>query len=251
MRAWRPDVPGVREVLHAHFTDHAYPAHAHGDWTLMLVDTGAVAYTLGRRDRIADATSATLLPPGVPHDGRAAPRSAGFRKRVVYLDATWLPEAVVGGAVDAPTRVEALAPVRALHAALAAPGDELEAENLLALIAAGFAERVARVVRSDAPLAARLRDLLEARLTDGLTLAAAGELLGSHPSHLSRAFSAAYGMPPHQYVMGRRVDAARRRLLDGASIADAAAASGFYDQAHLTRQFARVLGTTPARFRAA
>jgi AraC-like DNA-binding protein len=61
-------------------------------------------------------------------------------------------------------------------------------------------------------------------------------------------FTASYGVSPHRYVTGRRVDAARRLLLDRYSVADAAAASGFYDQAHLTRQFSRVLGTTPHRF---
>src|SRR5687768_9676068 len=29
IRAWRPGLDGVVEVLHAHFTDHAYPMHAH------------------------------------------------------------------------------------------------------------------------------------------------------------------------------------------------------------------------------
>ena len=46
VRAWRPGVPGVGEVLHAHFTDHAYPAHVHDLWTVLLVDTGGVDYLL-------------------------------------------------------------------------------------------------------------------------------------------------------------------------------------------------------------
>lgn len=29
-------MPGIAEVLHARFTDHAYPAHVHDTWTLML-----------------------------------------------------------------------------------------------------------------------------------------------------------------------------------------------------------------------
>ena len=43
LRAWRPEVPGVAEVLHAYFPDHAYPLHTHDTWTLLIVDTGAVA----------------------------------------------------------------------------------------------------------------------------------------------------------------------------------------------------------------
>ena len=39
-------MPGVVEVFHAHFTEHAYPMHAHDTWTLLIVDDGAVRYDL-------------------------------------------------------------------------------------------------------------------------------------------------------------------------------------------------------------
>ena len=99
--AWRPPVPGIAEVFHAHFTDHAYPSHTHDAWTLLLVDDGAVRYDLDRREHRALHGLVTLLPPHVPHDGRAA-TPAGFRKRVVYLDAAVLGLDLVGAAVDRP-----------------------------------------------------------------------------------------------------------------------------------------------------
>ncbi len=250
MRAWRPAVPGVREVLHAHMEGHRYPSHAHGDWALMLVEQGAVAYDLGGRARIADGGAATLLPPGVAHDGRAAPRSAGFRKRVAYLDAAWVSEELSGSVVDRPARPDLLAPTRRLHDALGRPGDELAAEVALLDIAAlvGGGRSGHRSDRVDHSLAVRLRDLLESRLLDGTTLAEAGAVLGAHPGHLSRSFSSAYGLPPHRYLTSRRVDVARRLLLTGSSPAEAAALAGFYDQAHLTRHFRKVLGATPRAF---
>jgi hypothetical protein len=66
VHAWRPAVPGVGEVLHARFTQHAYPAHTHDLWTVLLVDTGGVSYDLDRRPQEAPAGSLTLLPPHVP-----------------------------------------------------------------------------------------------------------------------------------------------------------------------------------------
>ncbi|GAA2176612.1 AraC family transcriptional regulator [Agrococcus versicolor] len=250
MRAWRPRVPGVREVLHARMTDHAYPAHAHADWALMLVDEGAVSYDLGGRARIADRSRATLLPPGVAHDGRAASRADGFRKRVAYLDASWLSATLAGAVVDRPDRDDLVAETRMLHRALATPGAELAAEGMLVELSGRFAASPGAAIASvrDPALALRLRDLLEDRLVDGVPLAEAGRLLGAHPAHLSRSFSAAFGIPPHRYVTGRRVDLARRLLLGGHPPGEVAAAAGFHDQAHLTRHFRRVLGTTPARF---
>ncbi len=98
-------------------------------------------------------------------------------------------------------------------------------------------------------LAARLRELLDARVVEGITLEEASARLGhSHPTHLIRSFRKAYGLPPHVYLTGRRVALARGLLLAGAGPAEAAAEAGFYDQAHLARHFARHVGTSPARF---
>ena len=74
----------------------------------------------------------------------------------------------------------------------------------------------------------------------------AAKLVHAHPAHLVRAFSREYGMPPHRYLTGRRVDLARRYLLDGHPPAEVATLAGFYDQSHLNRHFRRMLGVTPA-----
>lgn len=63
-----------------------------------------------------------------------------------------------------------------------------------------------------------------------------------------RTFTAAFGLPPHRYLTGRRVEAARARLLAGEPIASVAVGVGFHDQAHLHRHFTRLVGTTPRRY---
>ena len=79
-------------------------------------------------------------------------------------------------------------------------------------------------------------------------MAAAAELLGADPTHLARGFKATFGIAPHAYVVTRRLEIARDRILDGQPLADVAADVGFFDQAHLTRRFKRFLGVTPGRF---
>ncbi|WP_208760893.1 helix-turn-helix transcriptional regulator [Micromonospora orduensis] len=255
--AWRPAVAGVAEVFHAHFVDHAYPRHVHDVWTLLIVDDGAVRFDLDRHRHGALRTSVTLLPPYVPHDGRSATAS-GFRKRVLYLDTSALAPDLVGRAVDEPDLADPRLRDRIhhLHHVLATPGEEFEAESRLALILDRLrAQLCGRAPVSTAPgvpgLADRLRELLDARTVDGVTLREAAELLHAHPTHLVRAFTRAHGLPPHSYLTGRRVELARRLLLAGQRPAEAATAAGFFDQAHLSRHFRRFLGVSPARYPAA
>lgn len=252
LRAWAPDVPGVTEVLHARFTDHAYPPHTHDAWTLLVVDAGTVRYELDRREHGTSRGLLTLLPPHVPHDGRAA-TGAGFRKRVVYLEPSVLPVHLAGAAVDAPDRDDPLLGpiVDALHSALLHPGDELEAENHLVALTARLTHHLARTAPPplvDTSTASRLRSLLDDRVAEKVTLEDASAALGVTPTHLVRAFSRRYGLAPHRYLTGRRVDLARRLLLAGTPAAEVAVAVGFHDQAHLTRHFRRLLGTTPGAF---
>lgn len=254
VRAWHPEVPALREVFHARF-DHSYPMHTHDAWAVFLVDEGAVSFGLDRSDHHVSPQHLVLLPPGIPHDGRPAMEGAAYRKRVLYLEPDWLPADLAGLAARTPELPDA-APLRtahAVHAALAAPeptdpSGTMAAEQGLLTLRDEILRRYDRAApgRPDAPLARRLRDLLDDHLTEPLTIARAAELLGAHPSHLVRAFSQAYGIPPHQYVLGRRVDRARRLLVDGHRPAEAATAVGFHDQAHLTRHLRRVLGVTPS-----
>ncbi|MPY55339.1 helix-turn-helix transcriptional regulator, partial [Streptomyces acidicola] len=102
---------------------------------------------------------------------------------------------------------------------------------------------------SDRSLARRLRELLDERTAQGVTLGEAAALVHAHPAHLVRAFSTAFGIAPHQYLTSRRVEHARRLLLAGQPPSEVAALSGFYDQAHLTRHFKRLVGVPPGRYR--
>jgi AraC-like DNA-binding protein len=259
VRAWKPVVAGVQEVFHAHFVDYAYPPHVHDAWTVFIVDDGWIRYDLETRHRGAGGERVTILPPQVVHDGRAAADN-GFRKRVLYLSTDMLDERLTGHAVDQPDIPDPILrqAIHTLHHALGHPDDALEAESRLALVGdrlrahlSGHPLQVGGELHGhggNPGLAGDLRELLDERLFERTTLAQAGRDLGASPSHLVRCFTGTFGIAPHQYVTARRIDAARRRLLDGEPIALVAAGVGFYDQAHFTRQFRRHVGTPPGRY---
>jgi AraC-like DNA-binding protein len=257
VRAWKPAVPGIHEVFHARFVEHRYPPHTHDTWTVFIVDQGAIRYDLDTRHRGVAGSRVTILPPHVVHDGRAAD-ARGFAKRVLYLETSVIDEALIGAAVDDPVLHAAglRSQVAALHDALIRADDALEAETRLAFIA----ERIRSALgatedggtrRPTDELAEQLRAHLDSRLFEPITIANAAADLGASPTQLARSFSATFGIAPHAYVLGRRLEAARARILDGEPLAEVAAEVGFYDQAHLSRHFRRFIATTPGQFVAA
>ncbi|MFI6053241.1 AraC family transcriptional regulator [Streptomyces violascens] len=256
IRAWRPQVPGIAEVFHARFTDHAYPAHTHDTWDLMILDDGAVDFALDRRRHGATGTSSVLLlPPGISHDGRTV-TAAGFRKRNLYLDDSVLPQRLIGRAADTPVVNDGLLRhrIHRLHAALTHTEDGFEAESRLSFIRERLHSHLDALQprtpgREANRLATALRELLDSRIHAGVSLHEAAAILHAHPTHLIRCFKQTYGLPPHTYLTGKRIDQARRLLLDGHRPADVATAVGFHDQAHLNRHFTRHVGTAPARYK--
>jgi AraC-like DNA-binding protein len=254
VRAWKPDVPGIHEVFHARFVNHAYPPHTHDAWTVFIVDDGAIRYDLESRHRGASGARVTILPPHVVHDGRPA-NAAGFRKRVLYLGTEVLDERLIGRAVDDPD-IEDPALVRGLaklHDSLRDPDETLAAETLLTVMSTRLLKHLGDrheepFGRTDDGVASDLRDLLDEHRFEAMTLREAGRILHVSPAHLVRCFSRTFAIAPHRYLLARRIDAARTRLLDGEPITQVATGVGFHDQAHLTRHFKRHVGTTPADY---
>jgi AraC family transcriptional regulator len=68
--------------------------------------------------------------------------------------------------------------------------------------------------------------------------------------HFARQFKVATGLPPHQFVILRRVERAKQLLQAGTelSLAELALQAGFCDQSQFSRHFKRLLGVTPGQF---
>ena len=95
------------------------------------------------------------------------------------------------------------------------------------------------------------RQYLDAHIGDNVSLMSLAVVVGLSPFHLCRVFKDAVGLTPHAYQDQLRVRRAKQLLTEQVPIAQAAVEVGFYDQAHLTRHFKRVVGITPGRYVAA
>jgi AraC family transcriptional regulator len=94
-------------------------------------------------------------------------------------------------------------------------------------------------------------DYIEAHVDSELTLDNLAAVAHLSPYHFARMFKISTGMPPHQYVIARRVERAKLLLRGEAeiSLAQVAAQAGFWDQGHFTRHFKRLVGVTPGHYR--
>src|SRR5262245_41955703 len=152
VRAWKPEVPGISEVFHARFVDHAYPRHTHDDWTVFIVDDGSIRYDLDRYARGVGTSLVTVLPPHVVHDGRPATQE-GFRKRVLYVGTDVLGPHLIGQAADEPDIRDPalLSAIRRLHPLLERPDDALEAESVMASVGESLRKHLGESPAADHP----------------------------------------------------------------------------------------------------
>jgi AraC-like DNA-binding protein len=96
----------------------------------------------------------------------------------------------------------------------------------------------------------RACERLESDLSGKLTLQEIGAELGLSVSHFSRAFRASVGLPPHQWLLRRRVSVAKQLMtVRSLSLAEIAISAGFSNQSHLTRVFSNLVGVSPGVWR--
>ena len=94
-------------------------------------------------------------------------------------------------------------------------------------------------------------EYIEEHLDAGPTLEQMAAVARLSPYHFARQFKAATGLPPHQYVIMRRVERAKQLLQAGTdlSLAEVATHAGFSDQSQFSHHFKRLVGVTPGQFR--
>ena len=105
-------------------------------------------------------------------------------------------------------------------------------------------------------LAARQRRLLveyiDSHLDQAISLGQLAALCALSEYHFARMFRESFGLPPHQYVLARRLNCARELLRSTLKpLGEIALACGFASASHFTNRFRQALGGTPGEYRQA
>ncbi len=104
-------------------------------------------------------------------------------------------------------------------------------------------------------LAPRLRrqliDYVEAQLADPISLGELASFAALSEYHFARMFRESFGVPPHRYLLARRLTRAQQLLRGGAlPLGEIALACGFASASHFSNRFRAALGATPGDYRA-
>jgi AraC-like DNA-binding protein len=253
---------GGVELFRAWFAGPAYAKHRHDTYAIGLTDRGVQVFDYRGAGRVSMPGQVVVLHPDEVHDGNAGTK-AGFGYRIVYVEPGHMSEALRslrGRPYPLPFVREPVSEngvlAQAVRRAFAAPLDPLGADALIADLAEGLLAgegpggRPEPSRRVDAAVIERARQFLDAERARVVHSSELEAITGLTRYDLARQFRLMFGTSPHRYLLMRRLDLARRLILEARPLADVAGEAGFADQAHFTRVFKAAFGLTPARYRA-
>jgi AraC-like DNA-binding protein len=257
-----PDFRGV-SLLHANFTTQTYKPHIHE--TLVIAATERGGAVIESRGAAEEAPPRTLfvLNPDEPQAAWMG-RSRQWQYRAAYISRSAMREAAEGLGLESLgvftqtklTDTNLANQFLVWHRASSGPHDPLQRyEGLITLLARITKLQRRREGRQVQRLSMgrtaflRATEMMREHYARNLTLDELAAPLQLTKYQLIRLFARTVGLTPHRYLTQVRLQAARRYLSKGLSIADAAARSGFFDQSALTRHFRWCYGITPSQFR--
>jgi AraC family transcriptional regulator len=237
-------VSGLQLVESLHGAGTQLPRHAHERAYFCLNLSGTYVEQFGRRRRTSVEGMLVFHPAGEAHQQAHGP--GPVRSFNVEVGPEWLRQILeIAGPLDHPAEFQADA---------TADDDRdsaLGIESLAMEVLAACARPHARLADSGAPRWVReARDLIDASLSDPLSLGCLARRADVHPVHFASTFRRFYGVSVGEYVRHRRIEQARRQLVQGdRSLAEIAGNAGFTDQSHFTRAFKRYTGMAPGQYR--
>ncbi|PWJ13846.1 AraC-type DNA-binding protein [Jannaschia seohaensis] len=247
------------EVLEASFTNETFGRHSHEGFAIGAIAEGVAGYDFRGERTLLPPGTLSLMNPEEPHNG-FSPTSL-LRYNMIYASEGAVHQ-ILGlrklhgfPAVAPEDRSMLVSQALARLAGVLNQPQELNwklrveeaVHDALALCFVRYGKAQFHKAGSEASAIKLLKEKISAAVEneDEISLSTLANTVQLSKSYLIRATRRATGQTPHGLVLKARTEKAHRLLLQKVPAAEAAVASGFYDQAHLIRQYRRRYGVTP------
>jgi len=241
-------------------TEHSFPRHSHDHLGIGIITSGAQRSWSLVGHVEAGPGDVIIVNPGEIHDG--IPLDGPRAWQMVYIQPEILKQELAAEGRSADAVLQPLVRDRLLGKCLLRLFNEMSlpvAENtaleemlLFSLMHVSRYHMLSEHYQhAGCSSAQRAKEYLDDMSEHTVTLGELASLCDLSRFQLLRSFSREIGITPHAYLLQRRVCHARRYLLEGNTIIEAALRAGFADQSHMTRAFVRQLGITPSRYQKA
>jgi len=255
---------GNLEFLHATFVSHSFPRHTHETFAIGVIERGVQATYYAGSTHIAAAGDICLVNPGEVHTG-FSPHESGWTYRVFYPEVSLLQKAADAGSERNRQAPHFPSPVikdqllsQNIHVFLKLLEESdisLERESLLLSVLTQMIQRHADIGENSSAhwkkerrIVKTVLEYLDAHFTKNVTLSELTDITDMSEFHLLRLFRGEVGLPPHAYLIQKRINYAKSLLSQRLTIAQTALEAGFTDQSHFTRRFKKIMGITPGQY---
>ncbi|WP_312117871.1 AraC family transcriptional regulator [Brevibacillus reuszeri] len=257
---YRDETLPFLEAKYCTRSDLTYQKHFHEEYSIGLIDVGETnAWCDGTMYEV-EAGKVISFPPHMLH--ACHPKSpTSWRYKMLFIKQDWLKQLE-------PTELEQLRIPFLLEGDKNQSCQQLVNQVMESLsleeplvIETGVVELIHALVNWDShdfvhssrnrleqKYIGQIREYLHAHYTERVMLEELEKAVGISRFHLIRLFKKGTHVPPHAYQNLLRINHAKHELAKSRPIAEIAVETGFYDQSHFSRAFAKIVGVTPQRY---
>ena len=238
----------------------SYAEHFHQTFSIGLILQGQTRLTCAGEEHLAGQNDIVLIEPEQAHSCNPVPGTTRSY-HMLYLDTEWCLQQAGGAFLDAQKPYVRQRIVRdaelsedLLRVVAAISTNEQSKAGELGLLIGRLLQRYC-LPEAQTPnprptqAIAAARDTLAGQMECPPKIADLAHRAGLCREGFIRSFQRSMGLPPGMYGQCARLEEGRRLLRRGASITEAALATGYADQSHFHRMFVRYFSATPHQYR--
>lgn len=247
------------EVKAGEDSSYSIRQHSHTTLSLGFVEKGSSRIHCSALAFDLVIHQAILIPPDVIHLCRPKDPEM-FKFKMLFVDPDWLEKTFGLKAIALKARTASLTPedqaLKSEFFTCFEPGVDRFSDESLAI---GFVSRMLfttfgiKTAKENAPPGEnnifQAKIFMDDHFTENIQLEDLEKICGLNKFSILRQFKKNWQLTPHAYLLNKRINLAATLLLENKSIADTAAACGFFDQSHFVKTFKSYTGVNPGEYK--